>query len=160
MSESPSDVPIPDPYLVTTDADGRRHYRVPIPASGRGKEKSYLIAESSLAPFSLEPGSPWSRLIGLIADAVVREMMAEAKKAEDCPPNDTWVIQLPEDRGSHKCRGHRQINANMKNRVCQQPVESLILHVLPLLLSTNSPYAFMHSRRFNAISWVTSDPIS
>jgi hypothetical protein len=78
MKHAAADAPTDDPHLVGTDADGRRHLRVPIPASGRGKEKSYLIAEFSLAPYSLEPDSPWSRLIDLIVDAVVMEMMEEA----------------------------------------------------------------------------------
>lgn len=44
MKHAAADAPTDDPHLVGTDADGRRHLRVPIPASGRGKEKSYLIA--------------------------------------------------------------------------------------------------------------------
>jgi hypothetical protein len=78
MIEYPNDDPTPNPCVAKTDADGRRHFRVPIPASDRGKTKAYVIAEFSLALFSLEPGSPWSRLIDLIADAVAREIMEEA----------------------------------------------------------------------------------
>src|ERR1035441_3688210 len=83
MSESPGESPTKDPYFVKTDPDGRRHYRVPLPASGRGKNKRYVIAEYSLAPFSLEPSSPWSGLINLLAEAVVYEMMKEA--AQETP---------------------------------------------------------------------------
>jgi hypothetical protein len=45
MSDSPVEDSTKDSYLVSTDPDGRRRYRVPIPASGRGKNKRFVIAE-------------------------------------------------------------------------------------------------------------------
>ena len=42
------------------------------------ERRSHTFAEFSLAPFSLESGSPWTRLIDLLVDAVVDEMMREA----------------------------------------------------------------------------------
>jgi hypothetical protein len=78
MSESPGENPTHDPHLVRTDANGRRHYRMPLQASSGGKNKRSVIAERSLAPFTVEPGSPWSRLISLLPEAVVDEIMKEA----------------------------------------------------------------------------------
>lgn len=78
MSESPSENPTHDSHLMRTDANGRRHPVVPLQATSGGKNKRSVIPEHSLAPFTVEPGSPCSRLISLLPEAVVDEIMKEA----------------------------------------------------------------------------------
>lgn len=82
MSDSRDEDRATDPNLVRIDGDGRRHYRVPISTSGRGRERGSLVMEFSLAPFSSEPGSPWMRLINLLVEAMVDESMKEMEQGQ------------------------------------------------------------------------------
>ena len=50
------------------------------PACNKARKSRVVVAEFSVAPFSLEPGSPWLGLIEMLAEAVVDEMMKEGRQ--------------------------------------------------------------------------------